>query len=88
VHGQEEYKMTDQEKLYFLEKRIKEISEDKHHLMDMVLSDVGEEAFYFGEFTHELIPTIDSLRLSTNALMTERRLLRESLGYDIIIEEE
>lgn len=67
-----------------LEKRIKELSLDKHSLMDIVISEVGEEAFFSGEFTHELMPAIDNLRLSTNALMTERRLLREFLGYDTI----
>ena len=82
--GQEGYKVDDKEKLFILEKRIKEISQDKHDLMDQVIAEVGEEVFYSGEFTHELMPTIDNLRLATNALMTERRLLRESLGYDII----
>lgn len=84
VIGQLGYKMDDNEKLLILEKRIKEISQDKHDLMDQVIAEVGEEVFYSGEFTHELMPTIDNLRLATNALMTERRLLRESLGYDII----
>lgn len=84
VHGQRGSNMEDKEKLFILEKRIKEISQDKHELMDIVIAEVGEEVFYSGNFTHELMPTIDNLRLTTNALMTERRLLRESLGYDII----
>jgi hypothetical protein len=79
--------MTDKEKLFFLEKRIKELSIDKHQLMEIVIDEVGEQTFYYEDFTHELMETINDLRLATNALMTERRLLRESLGYDIIEKE-
>lgn len=80
--------MDDKEKLLLLENRIKELSLDKDNLLETVILDIGEENYYSGNFQHELMETINDARLKINALMTERRHLRESLGYDIIREEE
>lgn len=82
------FKMDDKEKLFILEERIKNLSSDKDSLMEIIISDVGEEKYYSGNFEHEALDTVNNLRLKINSLMIERGYLRKSLGYDIIGEEE
>lgn len=75
--------ITNKEKLFIVQKRIKDLCQYRDSLTNQVISDIGAEAFENGEF-HALSEEISNMTQPINALFMEMNRLLTIIESDII----
>jgi hypothetical protein len=75
--------ITNKEKLFIVQQRIKDSCRHRDELTNQVINDIGLEAFENGE-THSLLEEISNMTQPINALFMEMNRLLTIIQSDII----